>query len=122
MKDRYTLELKDYIDKRETALVGREHGENLFQLLKKKSIMFNSLEKEYNIIEIVVPDSIVSINKSYFLGFLETRIQELGTDVFRLKYIFNASAYIIRKIEKNIDLAIFNDTQKSILGVDENDE
>ena len=85
MKNKYTLELKNYIDKRETALVGREQGEKLLRLLKQKSIMLNSLEKEYEIIEIIVPDSIISINKSYFLGFLETRIQELGTKVFRTK-------------------------------------
>ena len=70
MKNKYTLELKNYIDKRETALVGREQGEKLLRLLKQKSIMLNSLEKEYEIIEIIVPDSIISINKSYFLGFL----------------------------------------------------
>ena len=121
MKNKYTLELKNYIDKRETALVGREQGEKLLRLLKQKSIMLNSLEKEYEIIEIIVPNSIISINKSYFLGFLETRIQELGTKVFRTKYSFKASEYIIRKIDKNIDLAIFHDTQKGILGVAEND-
>lgn len=121
MKNKYTLELKEYIDNRETALVGREQGEKLLRLLKQKSIMLNSLEKEYEIIEIVVPNSIISINKSYFLGFLETRIQELGTDAFRIKYNFIASEYIIRKIDKNIDLAIFHDTQEGILGVAEND-
>ena len=121
MKDKYILELQKYIDKRETALVGREHGEKLLQLLENKSVMLNLLEKEYKLIEIVVPDSIISINKSFFLGFLETRIQELGPETFRLKYNFNASEYIIRKIDKNIDLAIFHDTQKEILGVDEND-
>lgn len=121
MREKYILKLEDYIDKLETALVGREHGENLFKLLKNRKIKLDLLEKEYETIEIVVPDSIVSINKSYFLGFLETRIQELGTDVFRSKYNFIASEYIIRKIEKNIDLAIFHDTQEKILGVNKND-
>lgn len=122
MTDKYVLDLKDHINKRETALVGREHGENLLKKLKDKGILFKEIEKKYKVIQLIVPNYIMSINKSFFLGFLETRIQELGTDEFRKKYSFSASAYILRKIDKNIDQAIFDDSQKSILGIGEGDE
>jgi hypothetical protein len=122
MNDKYVLDLKDHIDKRETALVGREHGENLLKKLKDKGIIFKDIENKNAEIQIVVPKTIMSINKSFFLGFLETRIQELGTDGFRNKYSFAASDYILRKLDKNIDQAIFNDSQKSILGMGDSDE
>jgi hypothetical protein len=111
----YTLELANIIDKRETALVGREHGEETLKLLKKKNIILKNIEEGYVHILVEIPSKIITINKSFFLGLFETRIQELGKEKFEDTYIFNASEHIVNKIKKHIDAALLNATQKEII-------
>jgi hypothetical protein len=111
----YTLKLVDIIDKRETALVGREHGEETLKLLKQKKVILKNIEEEYEHISVEIPSKIVTINKSFFLGLFETRIQELEKEKFENKYIFIASEHIVNKIKKHIDAALLNATQKEIV-------
>jgi hypothetical protein len=115
MMNDYTLKLVDIIDKRETALVGREHGEKTLKLLKQKNIILKNIEEEYKHIFVEIPAKIITINKSFFLGLFETRVQELGKEKFEDKYIFVASEHIVNKIKKHIDAALLKATQKEIL-------
>ena len=80
------IKISDYFDNKYTALVGRPNGEKLLDLLKKKSILLRDLEKEKDIIYIDIPSYILTMNKSFFLGFLETRVQELGKEHFLKKH------------------------------------
>jgi len=111
----YTLNLAEIIDKRETALVGREHGEETLRLLKQKKIMLKELESEHDKIFVEIPTKIITINKSFFLGLFETRIQELGIQNFKKKYVFQTSEHIVKKIEKHIEAALLSATQKEIV-------
>jgi hypothetical protein len=111
----YGLKLADFIDKRETALVGREHGEETLKLLKERKIILKSLEENYEHIIIIIPEKIVTINKSFFLGLFETRIQELGEERFKQLYDFQTTEYIRKKIDKHISAALLTSTQKEIL-------
>jgi hypothetical protein len=115
MNNDYELKLADIIDKRETALVGRVHGENTLKSLKQKGIILKELEEKYEHIRIEIPSKIVTINKSFFLGLFETRIQEIGKQKFENIYIFNTSEHIAEKIKKHIDAALLNATQKEIV-------
>jgi hypothetical protein len=115
MNNDYELKLTDIIDKRETALVGREHGEETLKTLKQKKIILRELEEEYEHILIEIPSKIVTINKSFFLGLFETRIQEMGKQKFEDVYIFKTSQHIAEKIKKHIDAALLNATQEEIV-------
>jgi hypothetical protein len=111
----YGLKLADFIDKRETALVGREHGEETLKLLKERKIILKSLEENYDHIIVIIPEKIVTINKSFFLGLFETRIQELGEEKFKQLYDFQTTEHIRKKIDKHISAALLISTQKEIL-------
>jgi len=111
----YTLNLAEIIDKRETALVGREHGEETLKLLKQKKIMLKEIEGKYDQILVEIPSKIITINKSFFLGLFETRIQELGIQNFKNIYVFKTSEHIVKKIDKHIEAALLSATQKEIV-------
>jgi len=104
-----------YINPRLTALVGRENGEHVFDHLAKNKIVFSELEDKYESISLIIPDKILTINKSFFLGLFETRIQKLGTDGFQKKYKFKASDRIQKKIKRYIDTALLSASMKDIL-------
>jgi len=111
----YNLNLAEIIDRRETALVGREHGEEILKLLRQKKILLRELEDKNEQIIVEIPTKIVTINKSFFLGLFETRIQELGIQNFKNKYVFKTSEHIVKKIEKHIEAALLSATQKEIV-------
>jgi hypothetical protein len=117
MKDEYRLDLNLILDKRETALVGRKHGEEVSSRLVKSGVILEEIEKEFVRIKIIIPDNIVSINKSFFLGLFELIVQRLGKDIFKQKYFFETTDYILEKIDKNIDAALLNASQGEILDV-----
>ena len=114
-----TIDLEKYIHQRESALVGRPNGEMLLKKLKQEHLIFKELENKYEKIIIKIPRRIVTINKSYFLGFMETRIQELGKNEFLKKYFFIASDHIKEKIiQSYIDAALLDATQREILNIE----
>jgi len=115
MENEFELNLANILDERETALVGREHGEEVLKLLKEKKYILKELEEKYEQILIEIPKKIVTINKSFFLGLFETRIQEMGKEKFENKYVFKTSEHIVEKIKKHINAALLNATQKEIV-------
>ena len=112
-----TIKLADYTNPKETALVGRINGETLLKNFQDKNVIFKSLELSNDKINIIVPNNIITINKSFFLGWLETRVQELGKTAFISKYNFIASEHIKEKILEHIDAALLSASQEDILGV-----
>jgi hypothetical protein len=102
----YNINLDTYIDQNETALIGRPNGEKLLQTLKMKNILLKDIEKNYDKILIRIPEHILTMNKSFFLGFLETRFRELGKTQFNNKYSFETSNHIKDKIQRHIDTAL----------------
>ena len=111
-----TIDLERYIGNKDTALVGRNSGENLMNKLKQKSIILEEIESKFDSIKIVIPERIITMNKSFFLGAFETRVQKLGKDEFCKKYDFEASDYIKNKIPKHVDSALLKASMEDILG------
>ena len=62
-----------------------------------------------------MPKRIVVINKSFFLGMLETRVISLGKEGFLYKYRFDASDYIVSRVPKYVDAALLQASMKEIL-------
>lgn len=112
-----TIDLSEFTNPQETALVGRINGEKLLEEFQKKNIIFNQLEKENDKIHIKIPENIITINKSFFLGWLETRVQELGKNGFIKIYDFETTPHIKEKISEHIDAALLSASQEDILGV-----
>lgn len=122
MNDEYVIDFNQVLDKRETALVGREHGESILAKLKASGVNFDELENNYVTIKCIIPDNIVSINKSFFLGMFELVIQRLGKNIFCEKYSFITTDHIKAKIDRHIDAALLNATQGEILNVKSSNE
>jgi hypothetical protein len=113
----YRIELDKYIHIKETALIGRNNGEYILKTIEKDGIDLSKLESTNEKIIINIPDRIISINKSYFLGLFETIIQRLGKEQFLLKYEFETTNHIKEKIKRHVDSAILKASQGDILDV-----
>lgn len=111
------MELKDYINAAETALVGRDNGRSLRSTLNARGVQLENLEAGHEKINVVIPEHIVSMNRSFFLGAFADRARALGKAGFISKYNFVTSEHIHNKIEDHIDYAIKNATAEEILNV-----
>lgn len=92
--------------KKVPALVGRDNGEVLRADLEVAGIVWKNLEQQFDEIEIVIPDYVVTINKSFFLGLFEESVLRLSKEGFIAKYKFNTTEHIKRKVEKHIDAIV----------------
>lgn len=117
MRQVKTIKLSDYINNQYTALVGRDNGERLMNKLKKNKINLDSWEDKSEKIIIKIPKHIITINKSFFLGMFEIRIQKLGKADFKSKYEFEASDHIKDKINRYVDTALLTASMSQILDV-----
>jgi hypothetical protein len=111
------IKLDEVLHPRETALVGRENGEETLDKLIKTGNNFENLEKNNDKIIIKIPERIISVNKSYFLGLFELAIDRLGKDEFENKYDFDTTDYIKSKIKNHIKAACLKASQGEILDV-----
>ena len=109
------INLSDYINAKLTALVGRPNGEKLLKTFKVSGVIFADLERNHEKIKINIPDFIVTINKSFFLGWMETRIKELGKNDFITKYEFVTTEHINERIKEYIDSALLDASPEEIL-------
>ncbi len=102
MEGNKIINIGDYIDKDLQSLTGRDSGNRLLEKLKKNNIVLSKLEEKYSTITIKFPDKIIALNESFFLGFLETRVQVYKTkEAFLKKYIFDINEDIKDDIEKS---------------------
>jgi hypothetical protein len=108
------INLADFISQQESALVGRNKGRELLKQFTDENVIFKNLEKEFSKIRIVFPSNVITINKSFFLGWLGTRIIELKPEEFRQLYVFDTNDHIKEKISEFIDAAIFSATPEEI--------
>ena len=117
MNQEKLINLNDVLHEKETALVGRENGEETLTKLIKKGNNLEEIENHFNQIIIKIPERIVSMNKSYFLGLFELSVERLGKEGFENKYIFQTSDYIKGKIKTHINAACLKASQGDILDV-----
>lgn len=96
------INLQEEISSGSVILSGRDKGENL-----RKRINLDQMEEQENEIVIVIPDSIVSFNSSYFLGlFTESVVKAKSREKFLEKYKFECDEYIRKDIEDGIAEAL----------------
>lgn len=85
------------------VLVGRDKGANDLKHIFAKYISFEILEDNFEKIAIIIPERIITINYSYFLGMFGEALIRLGKENFKKKYVFVASIFVMNKIEKHIN-------------------
>jgi len=96
------INLQDKISNGSIILSGREKGETL-----REKLNLDQLEQDNDEVVIVVPDSIVSFNSSYFLGLFTPSIKKYKSkEKFLKKYKFECDEYILKDIEDGITEAL----------------
>lgn len=96
------INLQDKISAGSIILSGRDKGEML-----RDKLRLEQLEEDNDQIVIVVPESIVSFNSSYFLGLFTPSVKKYKTrEGFLQKYTFECDEYISKDIEDGISEAL----------------
>jgi hypothetical protein len=111
------MDLKNFINDAETALVGRDNGRALRNTLNDRGINLDEIESQNEKVNVIIPNHIVSMNRSYFLGAFADRVKILGKSEFIKKYQFLTSEHIQKKINDHVEYAVKNATPEEILDV-----
>lgn len=109
------IDFDEYIEKHADALVGKKNGIHALEALRNNGISFKELEKQFAPIIIKLPERIVTMNSSYFLGVWAERVQALGRKSFLEHYKFLTSDHILQKIDRHINTALLTASQEETL-------
>src|ERR1035437_97205 len=96
-----TIDLGVYRTPQAIVLSGRSRGESIRQKLE-----LNDEGKKPTEVQIIVPEDILSLNSSFFLGLFDKSIQNLGVATFEEKYHFVCTPLIQEDFEKGKKEAI----------------
>ena len=105
MKKKMTLNLDNYRTKRCRVFSGRDRGEQV-----RKAAGLDEADATDSIIEIIIPDDILSVNSSFFLGLFAASVKRFGENKFREKYTFISSELHLADINDGINRAIMEAT------------
>jgi hypothetical protein len=78
-----TIDLNRYRSPGIGVLAGRERAEMI-----RASLELDKLDREGGVARVLVPDSIISVNSSFFLGLFGNSVRTLGESEFRRRYVF----------------------------------
>lgn len=92
------INLEDYKQGKSKLFAKRDYGNEV-----RNNLNLTKLEQDYDIIEIEIPYSTLSVNTSFFLGLFEESINTLGVENFKEKYRFNCSEIVKISIKGNLD-------------------
>jgi len=94
---RKQIDLSNYKSKNVKVLSGRDKGNEA----REKSKL-GVIETEFDVIEILIPADLISLNSSFFLGMFGESVRHLKEEGFRKKYTFECSSKIMMSIEEGI--------------------
>lgn len=97
------IDLGKHSSPADMALIGRSKGKVIREELKRQ-IDLDSNPSE--IIGVIVPQGIVSVNSSFFLGLFGESVRKLGSENFRRKFRFECSGPARLNIERGIEEAL----------------
>lgn len=100
--DTRTVDLDDYRNKGVILLSGRAKGEAVRSQLRLEEVDRDPT----GTITFLVPDEIVSLNISFFLGLFSKSVKSLGEEAFRAKYIIRGPAEIEEDVDGGIRQAL----------------
>jgi hypothetical protein len=77
------------------VISGRPKGEFL-----REKLQLDLEDERHEPVEVIIPEHIISLNSSFFLGLFAPSVQKLGIEKFDAKYKFQAIAEIHEDIEE----------------------
>jgi hypothetical protein len=92
-----TIDLTKYIAAQDIVLSGRPKGEEL-----RKKLNLDGMEQQLDSIKFVIPQQVVSLNSSFFLGLFTNSVRRFGESGFRSKYSFECRQILLKDIEAGI--------------------
>lgn len=95
------IDLNNYKTKGVKVFSGRDKGKDLRNKLK-----LDEIEKNEQIIVVIVPEDIYSLNSSFFLGLFGKSVRNFGEDGFRKKFIFKCDEIIKNNIDDGVSEAL----------------
>lgn len=82
----------------DACLVGRIDGSLIKQIYD-----LPLLEKEYDIIEVHIPEQLVTVNASYFIGAFGERLFDLSPVNFSQKYVFKSeNKFVVKRLNEYV--------------------
>jgi len=94
------IDLATYKKNSTTVYTGRPQGVDV-----RKELKLDTIDKQPDVVEIVIPPDTTSFNPSFFLGLLYESIQKLGIEKFKNKYhliISTKDEELYKAIDSNV--------------------
>jgi hypothetical protein len=95
------IDLNEFKSPESRVYSGQDRGQTV-----RRKLNIRKIEEEYETIEIKIPTNTISVNTSFFLGFLGESVRQLGARNFKIKYVFVCSDIIMNDIEIGIERAL----------------
>jgi hypothetical protein len=95
------IDLSKYAGPDVILLSGRPMGEEI-----RRKLQVDNMDSCNDLVQVKVPQSIVSLNSSFFLGLFAPSIQTLGESRFRAKYVFECRSVVLKDIDSGIRQAL----------------
>jgi len=95
------IDLGDFRSPESRVYSGQDRGKTV-----RKKLKIKETEHQYQIIKIIIPEDTISLNTSFFLGFLGESVKRYGEINFRKKFIFDCSVIIQKDIDIGIERAL----------------
>ena len=95
------INLNSYTSKESFVISGRDKG-----VRARGEKKLNVIDANNEVINIEIPEDIISLNPSFFLGMFGPSIRSLGIEKFRSKYLFKCSESIKKTIDAETERAI----------------
>jgi hypothetical protein len=83
------------------VFAGRERGKYW-----RKEFKIDELDTTEGIVEVLVPDDIISLNISFFLNLFGESIRKLGREEFKKHYVFKSDPILEPLIAQGIEQAL----------------
>ena len=94
-----TINLEQFAQNRTTLLASKTKGADA-----RNELELDSLDKGSDQIMVIIPEYIITITPSFFLGLFSKSLETLGEDNFFKKYHFNDKRDTIqRQIKSSVD-------------------
>lgn len=93
--------MDNYRTKGSRVFSGRDRGYSL-----RKKLKLDEVDCAKENIEIIIPEDIISLNSSFFLGLFGKSVRTLGRSEFRSKYNFVCNEFIKKNIYDAIERAL----------------
>jgi hypothetical protein len=96
-----TIDLTKFTGVDEIILSGRPKGEEL-----RRKLGLDAADDRAELINIIIPQRIISLNSSFFLGLFAKSVDKLGESGFLAKYVFDCKPILVRDIDAGVHQAV----------------